>query len=156
MGAILLIEEDDRNVQRLIEKLFSKGNLKAFKTYISDPGNNLEGKEERSMKVGNTSALEDAVLEFMKRGIDLRESEHIHEYIMGRVERALIGTVLEEEKGNQVRAAKRLGINRNTLRKKIKKGAILYDEKNDLPRIQLTLPFTPDHLYEKAVEHVSG
>jgi DNA-binding NtrC family response regulator len=27
---------------------------------------------------------------------------------------------LEEEKGNQVRAAKRLGINRNTLRKKMK------------------------------------
>jgi DNA-binding protein Fis len=28
--------------------------------------------------------------------------------------------VLEEERGNQVRAARRLGINRNTLRKKMK------------------------------------
>jgi two-component system nitrogen regulation response regulator GlnG len=44
----------------------------------------------------------------------------IHDDIIGKIEKSLIGIILEEEKGNQVRAAKRLGINRNTLRKKIK------------------------------------
>jgi two-component system nitrogen regulation response regulator GlnG len=44
----------------------------------------------------------------------------LHDAIMGKIEKVLIGMILEEEKGNQVRAAKRLGINRNTLRKKMK------------------------------------
>ena len=44
----------------------------------------------------------------------------VHDVVIGKIENALIGMILEEEKGNQVRTAKRLGINRNTLRKKMK------------------------------------
>lgn len=40
--------------------------------------------------------------------------------IISEVERALISSVLKETKGNQLKASKILGINRNTLRKKIK------------------------------------
>jgi len=39
---------------------------------------------------------------------------------MQRVEKPLITHVLRKTEGNQVRAASLLGINRNTLRKKIK------------------------------------
>jgi two-component system nitrogen regulation response regulator GlnG len=39
--------------------------------------------------------------------------------ILGRVERPLIELVLERANGNQLKAAAMLGINRNTLRKKI-------------------------------------
>jgi two-component system, NtrC family, nitrogen regulation response regulator GlnG len=39
--------------------------------------------------------------------------------VMERVERPLIRAVLTETKGNQVRAAQILGINRNTLRRKL-------------------------------------
>jgi two-component system nitrogen regulation response regulator GlnG len=39
--------------------------------------------------------------------------------VLVQVERPLIRFVLEKTKGNQVRAADILGINRNTLRKKI-------------------------------------
>ena len=39
---------------------------------------------------------------------------------MSEVEKAVISIVLKETKGNQLKAAKTLGINRNTLRTKIK------------------------------------
>ena len=41
--------------------------------------------------------------------------------IIGRVERTVIEAALERTFGNQLKAAKILGINRNTLRTKIKK-----------------------------------
>ena len=47
------------------------------------------------------------------------ELTDLHTLIMGRVERPLIELVLERAHGNQLKAAAMLGINRNTLRKKI-------------------------------------
>jgi len=44
---------------------------------------------------------------------------NLHEKIMSQVEKPLIEHVLRYVRGNQVRAAAVLGINRNTLRKKI-------------------------------------
>lgn len=46
--------------------------------------------------------------------------EGLHAEVMARVERPLIELVLEQTRGNQLQAAKILGMNRNTLRKKIK------------------------------------
>jgi len=43
----------------------------------------------------------------------------VYQRIQQRVERPLLETVLERTQGNQIRAAAMLGINRNTLRKKI-------------------------------------
>ena len=44
---------------------------------------------------------------------------HLHELIMGGIEKPLVEIVLKETEGNQTKAANILGINRNTLRKKI-------------------------------------
>lgn len=44
---------------------------------------------------------------------------NLHDKIMSQVEKPLIEHVLRYVRGNQVRAANVLGINRNTLRKKI-------------------------------------
>jgi two-component system nitrogen regulation response regulator GlnG len=44
----------------------------------------------------------------------------IYSMVIQRVEKPLISLVLKKTEGNQVRAAHLLGINRNTLRKKIK------------------------------------
>lgn len=46
--------------------------------------------------------------------------EDLHELIMAKVEKPLIGQILRRTGGNQVHASKILGINRNTLRKKMK------------------------------------
>jgi two-component system nitrogen regulation response regulator GlnG len=48
------------------------------------------------------------------------ERGDIYDLVMQRVEKPLITLVLRKTEGNQVRAANLLGINRNTLRKKIK------------------------------------
>ena len=44
---------------------------------------------------------------------------HLHELIMGGIEKPLVEIVLKETVGNQTQAANILGVNRNTLRKKI-------------------------------------
>ena len=46
--------------------------------------------------------------------------ENVHEIIMSKVEKPLLVQILRRVGGNQVQASKILGINRNTLRKKIK------------------------------------
>ena len=48
------------------------------------------------------------------------ERGDIYTMVLRRVEKPLIMLVLKKTDGNQVRAAHLLGINRNTLRKKIK------------------------------------
>jgi len=44
---------------------------------------------------------------------------NLHKMVIGVVETSLLKMVLEETKGNQTDASRILGINRNTLRKKI-------------------------------------
>jgi len=46
--------------------------------------------------------------------------EDLHAQVLGQVERPLLELVLEQTGGNQLQAAQILGINRNTLRKKIR------------------------------------
>ena len=52
---------------------------------------------------------------------DLRGAapHNIHEMVMNVVERPLLDVVMQQAEGNQSRAAEWLGINRNTLRRKL-------------------------------------
>ena len=58
------------------------------------------------------------------RGLRGHPSANLHGLMMGMVEKPLLRAVMRETKGNQVRAAQILGINRNTLRKKLKEHGI--------------------------------
>jgi len=124
MGAILLIE-DDRNVHGLIEKIFPKEELKILRRLPLGKERNLGSQESQNLQGGPPLVLEQAFREYLKEEVDTGHEGSIHESVVGKVEKALIGIVLEEENGNQVRAAKRLGINRNTLRKKMKELQII-------------------------------
>ena len=53
------------------------------------------------------------------RGLRHHASANLYELIVGLVEKPLLRAVLRETRGNQLRAAQILGINRNTLRKKL-------------------------------------
>ncbi len=55
------------------------------------------------------------------RNIKRFESFNLYDMVIPEVEKALIIMVLKETKDNQIKAATILGINRNTLRSKIKK-----------------------------------
>lgn len=57
---------------------------------------------------------------FMKN-IKKFETFNLYDMVIPEVEKSLIMMVLKETKGNQIKAARLLGINRNTLRSKIKK-----------------------------------
>ena len=63
--------------------------------------------------------LVDLKLRSSMNGIERLDKGDIHAMVLEQVERPLIRFVLEKTRGNQVRAADILGINRNTLRKKI-------------------------------------
>jgi Fis family transcriptional regulator, factor for inversion stimulation protein len=52
-------------------------------------------------------------------------SGHLHNLVITGVERPLLEMVLKETNGNQTQAANLLGINRNTLRKKIQEYNLL-------------------------------
>ena len=110
MGAILLIE-DERTVRGLIEKILPKGNVKVIKKSSGYPDRPAESWELKSRRGPDSTAREE---------IGAGEQGKIYDRVIGKLERALIAIILEEEQGNQVQAAKRLGINCNTLRKKMK------------------------------------
>ncbi len=69
-------------------------------------------------------ALVDMKLRACLTNLDKMETGDIHGMVIEQVERPLIRFVLEKTRGNQVKAADILGINRNTLRKKIQDLAI--------------------------------
>lgn len=54
------------------------------------------------------------------RDLDGEEPSAIYDMVIGCVEKPLLEIVLDKAQGNQTRAAEMLGLNRNTLRKKMK------------------------------------
>jgi two-component system nitrogen regulation response regulator GlnG len=79
---------------------------------------------------GAAHSLRQLVERDVQNAIENRETGEIYRAWLERVERPLLETVLSHTDGNQVRAAALLGINRNTLRKKIAElGLALPDRK---------------------------
>ena len=76
---------------------------------------------------GTDASLEEIIEKKMHecvRGLRGHTSANLHGLMVGLVEKPLLRAVMRETKGNQVRAAQLLGINRNTLRKKLKEHGI--------------------------------
>jgi two-component system nitrogen regulation response regulator GlnG len=79
---------------------------------------------------GAAHSLRRLVERDVQNAIENRETGEIYRAWLERVERPLLETVLSHTDGNQIRAAALLGINRNTLRKKIAElGLVLPDRK---------------------------
>jgi two-component system nitrogen regulation response regulator GlnG len=77
--------------------------------------------------VAADSSLEEIIEKKMVecvRGLRGQATANLHSLMVGLVEKPLLRAVMRETKGNQVRAAQLLGINRNTLRKKLKEHGI--------------------------------
>ena len=67
-------------------------------------------------------SLQDCVrdnVEAFFRDLEGTEPDHLHDMLMRAVERPLLEVVMARAQHNQSRAAQWLGLNRNTLRKKL-------------------------------------
>ncbi len=77
------------------------------------------GEKASSAQDSSLEALVDMKLRACFTGIEKLDKGDIHAMVLEQVERPLLRYILEKTRWNQVKAADILGINRNTLRKKI-------------------------------------
>jgi Fis family transcriptional regulator len=85
----------------------------------NDSDSSLEENENHA----GISQLSHAVKHSIRRylyELDGMQPSDMYELVMRQVERPLFEAVLEHTKGNQSRAAEMLGLNRGTLRKKLR------------------------------------
>jgi DNA-binding NtrC family response regulator len=80
------------------------------------------GRKPRRMGRRGAADLETLAAELVEEGIGAAgpQGDNLHAAVVNRVERELIAQVMAECGGVQIKAAARLGINRNTLHKKLK------------------------------------
>jgi two-component system nitrogen regulation response regulator GlnG len=119
---------------RLLSEYAWPGNVRELENTIkravilsSDPLLTSEDFSSLRSQAGSTSRSEELSLEALVEmklraslgNLDKMESGDLYGMILEQMERPLIRFVLEKTRGNQVKAADILGINRNTLRKKI-------------------------------------
>lgn len=83
----------------------------------------MSALEVSKMSLGQL--VEEKLLHYLRLNEADLKGANIHQYVIEEVEKTLIRLVLEKTKGNQMKAADILGINRNTLRKKMRLYKIL-------------------------------
>lgn len=79
------------------------------------------------LETGGDSELSSCVRKMMKqyfKDLDGEEASNIYDMVVANVERPLLEVVMNQARGNQTRAADLLGLNRNTLRKKLSRHGI--------------------------------
>ncbi len=79
----------------------------------------LMSGSEHEENEGSLEALIGKKLRTSLTQMDVNDLDNLYEMVLHQMERPLINIILEKTRANQVRAAEILGINRNTLRKKI-------------------------------------
>jgi two-component system nitrogen regulation response regulator GlnG len=93
----------------------------------------LENRESASLEALDEMGLEEIIerrlKDFLSQVKNL-EMADLYNTILPMTERPLIKLVLKQTKFNQIKAAKILGINRNTLRKRIKELGILLQKES--------------------------
>jgi Fis family transcriptional regulator len=66
-----------------------------------------------------------SALERYFRDLDGHDPDAVYDMVIGQVEQAMLESIMQHTRSNQTRAAEILGINRSTLRKKLKRYELL-------------------------------
>lgn len=77
------------------------------------------------MNQGNLGDCVRATLERYFRDLDGEKPTGIYHMVLAQVERPMLEVVMRQVNGNQTQAAELLGINRNTLRRKLQDNQLL-------------------------------
>jgi two-component system nitrogen regulation response regulator GlnG len=101
-----LVVTGSRNVLKRTSKL--------LQVFARQKAAGTTGKETLSLEDYLEWKMEDFV-----KGMRNGSGRNLHPMLINAIERPLIARALQETKGNQIQAAELLGLNRNTLRKKI-------------------------------------
>ena len=87
----------------------------------------IQGSEARVHTLPNRErrkeplrACVQSALELYFMDLDGHEADGVYDMVVGQVEHAMLESVMRHTRSNQTRAAEVLGINRSTLRKKLK------------------------------------
>ncbi len=145
-------EENDRYVVHIESKALEAlkdydwpGNVRELQNYVERAVVMAEGDElscgllppvvlgqkaPRNRRIGRATDMEGLTQELVQQGLDAAspQEDNLHMKIVNRVERELIVQVMAACESVQTKAAAKLGINRNTLHKKLKEYGL---EEND-------------------------
>ncbi|MDD5774204.1 MAG: helix-turn-helix domain-containing protein [bacterium] len=112
----ILISENEKKTKKIISEILSKEGY---------TGSDVLGQENvfkvvNREKINNLRSLKENIIEFDDSF--LKENKgNLYKVVLEIIEKPLIAHVLKHSDGNQLKAARILGINRNTMRAKIKK-----------------------------------
>ncbi|MDO8644912.1 MAG: sigma-54 dependent transcriptional regulator [bacterium] len=111
-----------RELENVIKRglVFCSGNTITPEIIVPFLSNSLGPLDEELL---NETSLEemarDKISSFLKKW-GAYEMDNLYETIIRRIEKPLLELIMQKSRGNQIKAAHMLGINRNTLRKKLK------------------------------------
>ena len=77
----------------------------------------MPGRERRKEPLW---ACVQSALDLYFKDMDGHQADGVYDMVVGQVEQAMLESVMQHTRSNQTRAAEVLGINRSTLRKKLK------------------------------------
>lgn len=80
----------------------------------------MELKTKKKAALGLAEIIEDKLKSYFEHLDGVKPSCGLYGAVLGEVEKPLLTVVLASVKGNKVKAAEILGINRNTLSKKVR------------------------------------
>lgn len=111
----ILISEDEARAKEALIKMFNQEGYELSESCIA-------GNVIRLVKkgyIGDLAFVSEKAVEI--KGALLNNKGALYKSVVAEIERPLIEHTLEGTQGNQIKAAKILGLNRNTLRTKIRK-----------------------------------
>ena len=93
-----------------------------LRAMVLSPSNLITAEDLKKQVQQETPSLESTIREFVLKvfSVEQKEKNNLYDIVVKAAERAVISEVLKRCNFNQVKAARVLGIHRNTLRKKIR------------------------------------